>query len=137
LNRNAAQFDNQFLNLDENALNVVVDGSSLPAPRRGGAGLRFVWVDSAGAEQVIDEPSAFAVDGATNNQMELQAAIEVLKRATTGKLPIDRATISKIVIHSDSRYVTDHVNTAIYSWPKNRWMTRDGGPVSMPHNGRT
>lgn len=35
---------------DENALNIYTDGSMLRGPRRGGAGLLFIAVDSKGSE---------------------------------------------------------------------------------------
>ncbi len=41
------------MNLDERAVNVFTDGSSLPSPRRGGIGIGIFTVDDAGHE-VID-----------------------------------------------------------------------------------
>jgi hypothetical protein len=34
--------------LSEDTLEIYVDGSSLSKPRRGGVGIRFVWIDPAG-----------------------------------------------------------------------------------------
>ena len=41
------------MNLDDRAVNIFTDGSSLPSPRRGGTGICIVTVDEAGHE-VID-----------------------------------------------------------------------------------
>jgi ribonuclease HI len=35
----------------------------------------------------------------------------------------------EIDIYTDSQYVVDNLNRAIFEWPKNRWMTRSGPPV--------
>ncbi len=41
--------------LDETALNVYTDGSSYPDKQRAaGVGVRFVWVNDAGAEEISD-----------------------------------------------------------------------------------
>ena len=37
--------------IDETALNIYLDGASLPGPRRGGLGIRYIWVDVHGNEQ--------------------------------------------------------------------------------------
>jgi ribonuclease HI len=36
--------------LAENSLHIYTDGSSLPSPRRGGIGIRFLFIDSEGRE---------------------------------------------------------------------------------------
>lgn len=60
--------------IDETALNIYVDGASLPGPRRGGLGIRFFWVDAQGHVQSEVEPFPYSHVGASNNQMELEAA---------------------------------------------------------------
>src|SRR4051812_4017995 len=40
------------MNLDERAINVFTDGSSLPAPRRGGTGICFVTAGDDGREVI-------------------------------------------------------------------------------------
>jgi ribonuclease HI len=118
-----------MVQIDENALNIFVDGSSLPTPRRGGVGLRFVWVDDAGHEQTSDESVAVAYEGGTNNQMELLAPIHALEVVTGRYPPVDPAGFDKVVIHTDSQYLAENFNNAKYVWPKTRWTTRDGRPV--------
>jgi len=113
----------------ENALSVFTDGASLPGPRRGGVGIHFVHNDSVGNEAVFDlEEPGYA--GATNNRMELQAVIVAVKAIQSGRVPAEMLEgIRKIDIYSDSQYVVDHLPSAIYDWPGNRWMKRAGGPV--------
>lgn len=88
-----------------------------------------MWVDFGGDERYEDDELPTSFGGATNNQMELQAAVEVLKRVIAGRVPADMGDFRRVVIHSDSRYVTENVGSAIYSWPGQKWMTRTGSPV--------
>jgi len=68
--------------IDEDALNIYTDGSSLPNPRRGGIGVRFVYVNSNGDEE-IDDFEYSGYKGGTNNEMELLAVITGLNEAPT------------------------------------------------------
>jgi ribonuclease HI len=111
--------------LAENALHIYTDGSSLPSPRRGGIGIRFLLIDSEGREEITDS-SHVGYESATNNQMELQACIEALEEARDRGLA---SSVSKIVVHSDSQYVVDNWTQAMFVWPKQRWATRAGTPV--------
>ena len=111
--------------LVDDALNVFADGSSLPSPRRGGIGIRFVLIDEEGLEQ-IDDLCPPGYKGATNNEMELMACIIALKEAKLLTLP---PSVRKIVIHTDSTYVCENFASAKYEWPKTGWLTRSGGPV--------
>jgi ribonuclease HI len=114
--------------LEEGALTIYVDGSMYGHPRRGGIGIRFAWLDDAGAEQVYDE-SLPSTEGATNNQMELEAPAVALDMLMRGRTPVDPAQFKKIVIRTDSSYVHDHVSTALYVWRSMGWKTRDGTAV--------
>lgn len=111
--------------LAENALHIYTDGSSLPSPRRGGIGIRFLLIDAQGGEQIIDSRHA-GYEAATNNQMELEACIEALEEARDRGLA---TSVSKIVVHTDSLYVVDNSKQAMFVWPKQRWATRAGAPV--------
>ena len=56
----------------------------------------------------------------TNNRMELTAAIEalnVLKRP------------SKVLLHTDSKYVMDGITSWMANWKKRGWKTADKKPV--------
>lgn len=114
--------------VDERAVNIYADGSSLPTPRRGGIGIRFVWVGADGFEQT-DDHSPPGYKAGTNQEMELQACIEALRLTRKGKTEVPADRYDRILIHSDSRYVVDNVKTALYSWQSNGWQTRDGAPV--------
>lgn len=113
----------------EGALSVFADGSSLSGPRRGGIGIRFVYVDEIGNETVWDsiEPG---VQLGTNNQMELLAIIAALKEIQGPRFRADLLQLAtKVDIYTDSQYVVENLNSAIFEWPKNKWMTRSGPPV--------
>ena len=111
--------------LAENALHIYTDGSSLPSPRRGGIGIRFLLIDSQGREEISDSRHA-GYKGATNNQMELEACIESLEEARDRGLA---TSVSKIVVHTDSQYVVENVTRAKFTWPNQRWTTTPGRPV--------
>jgi ribonuclease HI len=123
-------FDSRPLEyLDEQALNIYTDGSSYSGPRRGGVGILYVTVDENGHERVDDYPRpGFA--GATNNQMELQAAIEALAALASKRAPVSASTYKKIVIWTDSIYLVDGFNSARFTWPSTGWTTQDGNPVA-------
>ena len=113
---------------EENALNIYTDGSMLPAPRRGGGGIYFIVVDAQGNEEDYEQPLP-GYQGATQNQMELEAPIQALKMATGRHPPFDPSRYRKIVVKTDSTYVADHFGTAISFWSRNSWLTKDGKPV--------
>lgn len=56
----------------------------------------------------------------TNNQMELTAAIEVLKALPEGQ---------KITLTTDSQYVKNGITAWIKAWIRNGWMTSTKQPV--------
>ena len=119
----------RFISPAEDALTVFTDGSSLHGPRRGGIGIRFIYTDSQGSEQVLDsEELGYA--SATNNQMELMAVITAMKEIQGRRFPEEMlASARRIDIYTDSQYVADNVNNACFTWPANQWMTKDGPPV--------
>jgi len=110
---------------DDDALIIYTDGSSLPSPRRGGTGIRFVKINEIGNEVSEDIVSPFGYEGATNNQMELQAPITALKEA----LKRDLSPFSKILIKTDSQYVANNFKTAVFQWSQQRWLNRNGKPI--------
>lgn len=116
------------MNLDERAVNVFTDGSSLPSPRRGGTGICVVTVDEAG-DEVIDQIQPQGFKGATNQEMELMACIQALRELGGRYSPVHISRFSKIVIHTDSQYVADNVYSARFVWPSRRWFGADGQPV--------
>lgn len=113
---------------DERDLNVYTDGSSRPAPRRGGIGIRFVTVDTSGYEQVADYPLP-GFEGASNQQMEIMAVIEALKALVHRRVPLELEPWRRVVIWTDSMFVVEGYGSARFTWPGNGWRTREGNPV--------
>jgi ribonuclease HI len=110
----------------EDAINIYTDGSSFSHPRSGGIGIRLVFVNEEGFEEVEDiSPPGFT--GATNNEMELYACIEGIKQA------MDHPAFDgfrRIAIHTDSQYVSENYNRAIYEWPGLKRCNYYGKPVA-------
>lgn len=115
--------------LAESALSVFTDGSAQARPRRGGIGIRFVHTDDVGNETPYDLPLPGYV-AETVNRMELTAIIVALKTIERGRLPENLLEgIRRIDVYTDSMYVAENLDHAIYTWPRQSWMTRDGAPV--------
>jgi ribonuclease HI len=109
----------------EDALNIYTDGSSLQKPRRGGIGIRFIWIDDSGNEAEKDViPTGYK--SATNNQMEIQACIIALREALGMQI---LKKVSRIVIFTDSQYVKDNYQRAMFAWPKSQWRGVCGRPI--------
>ena len=94
-------------------IKIYTDGSCLENPGNGG------W-----AAIIIDDGKKTEIKGSkkntTNNQMELLAPIEALK-----KIP----KASKIEIFTDSKYVKSGITEWIHNWKKNGWKTANKEPV--------
>jgi ribonuclease HI len=110
----------------EDALLIYTDGSLYPKGCKGGYGVVFIHVDGVGREFVVSEHAPPGIVGTTGNRMELQACIDALTLAPeiacfTG--------VSKIVIRTDSRYVTSNYLNALGAWRLSRWHNRDGRPL--------
>ncbi len=94
-------------------IKIYTDGSCLENPGNGG------W-----AAIIIDDGKKTKIKGSkkntTNNQMELLAPIEALKKIPKG---------SKIEIFTDSKYVKSGITEWIHNWKKNGWKTADKQPV--------
>jgi ribonuclease HI len=115
--------------LDERDLNVYIDGSSLSSPRRGGVGILFITEGPDG--HWLETPYAVAgFAGATNNQMELQGCIEAFQGLARGQVSIDATSYRKVVFWTDSQYLVNGYDSARFTWPSARWLTRDGNPVA-------
>jgi len=88
-------------------IKIYTDGSCLGNPGNGG------W-----AAIIIDDGKKTQIKGSkkntTNNQMELLAPIEALKKIPKG---------SKVQIFTDSKYVKLGITEWIYNWKKNGWKT--------------
>jgi ribonuclease HI len=112
------------MELDENALIIYVDGSCLPKPRRGGIGFKFIFPSKCNKKDRNFCPVGY--NGATNNQMELQACILAIKEAR--RFLKEKKCFDKIIIYSDSQYVVDNYISMMYRSLKG-WKTEDGAPI--------
>ena len=94
-------------------IKIYTDGSCLENPGNGG------W-----AAIIIDDGKKTQIKGSkkntTNNQMELLAPIEALKKIPKG---------SEVEIFTDSKYVKSGITEWIHNWKKNGWKTADKQPV--------
>ena len=90
-------------------IKIYTDGSCLENPGNGG------W-----AAIIIDDGKKTQIKGSkkntTNNQMELLAPIEALKKIPKG---------SEVQIFTDSKYVKSGITEWIHNWKKNGWKTAD------------
>ena len=88
-------------------IKIYTDGSCIENPGNGG------W-----AAIIFMNNKKIAITGnkknTTNNQMELMAAIEALKKIPTGQ---------KVQIYTDSKYVKLGITEWIEKWAQNNWKT--------------
>jgi len=108
-----------------NTIYIYTDGSSLSKPRRGGIGIRYVYLVDNDEEFRIDLEE-FGYESATNNQMELKAVIFGLKKLHQQNIPIK---YNLIEVRTDSQYITGNLNNAKYSWLRNQWKNIFGRPI--------
>lgn len=96
-------------------IHVYTDGSALGNPGKGG------WAVIIEGDGIYKELGG-AVEHATNNQMELRAAIEACAFLNTHGY-------KEAVIHADSQYVVKGIQLWIKNWKKNNWRTSARKPV--------
>ena len=88
-------------------IKIYTDGSCLENPGKGG------W-----AAIIIEDGKKIQIKGSkkntTNNQMELLAPIQALKKISKG---------SAVQIFTDSKYVKSGITEWIHNWKKNGWKT--------------
>lgn len=103
-------------NLSE--VHIYIDGAARGNPGPAGWGAVLFFSD----DKIIELGGASK--HATNNQMELTAALEAL-RFCSAKNP------SLVVhMHTDSTYVLKGITGWVFAWEKNGWKTKTGNPVS-------
>ncbi|MDB5871806.1 MAG: hypothetical protein JWQ07_1248 [Ramlibacter sp.] len=113
---------------DEEALNIYTDGSSFPGKKRAaGVGVVLMWVDEAGDPQT-SEHAPTGYQSATIDEMEIQACTVGLQEAMS-VFP-DLSRFKKIVLFSDSQYVTENFVKAMNVWPQRAWRGANGMPVA-------
>ena len=109
----------------DDAINVYTDGSSFSGPRLGGIGIRLVIINQSGDEE-FEDVLLPGHAGATNNQMELYACIQGIQKAMHHPA---FNNCRSVAIHSDSQYVVDNKDRALFSWSRNKWRNSQGKPV--------
>jgi ribonuclease HI len=92
---------------------VYTDGGCTPNPGPGGWGA--ILISGKHRKELCGGEAA-----ATNNRMELLAAISALEAL---KKP------SRVDLHTDSQYVRNGIHTWIHNWKKKGWRTAEGKPV--------
>ncbi len=94
-------------------IKIYTDGSCLENPGNGG------W-----AAIIIEDGKKTQIKGSkkntTNNQMELIAPIQALKKIPKGR---------EVYIFTDSKYVKSGITEWIHNWKKNGWKTANKQPV--------
>lgn len=120
-------------NLEEGALTINTDGSMLSNPRLGGIGVQFAWIGDDGYPRTHDDEYP-GYEGATINEMELQACIQALETLLSkhppANLPGHLLEYERITICTDSRYVADNFVNAKFIWPRTKWLKSGGAPVA-------
>ncbi len=95
-------------------IKIYTDGSCIGNPGKGG------W-----AAIILKDGKKTEIKGSekdtTNNQMELLAPIQALKKIPKG---------SKVEIFTDSKYVKSGITEWIHNWKKNGWKTANKKGVS-------
>lgn len=95
-------------------ITIFTDGAAKGNPGPGGYGAVISFGDS-----VLEIGSA--LDRTTNNETELKAVVEALK-----KVPENSA---KVEIYTDSKYVVEGATGWTFGWMKNGWKTKAGSDV--------
>ena len=95
-------------------IKIYTDGSCIGNPGKGG------W-----AAIILNNGEKTEIKGSekdtTNNQMELLAPIQALKKIPKG---------SKVEIFTDSKYVKSGITEWIHNWKRNGWKTANKKEVS-------
>ena len=82
-----------------------------------------------GSERVDDFSAPNSIPGSEAQEMELQAVVEALKLALTFRAPVELDRFEKVEIYSDSLYVCDNFDRAVYEWSRQGWRRSSGAPL--------
>ena len=99
--------------MSEPRIEIFTDGACLGNPGPGG------WAAIL-RNDGIEKEIMGGERATTNNRMELMAAIRALEAVKTR---------SKVILHTDSRYVMDGITQWLARWKTNGWKTSDKKPV--------
>ncbi len=110
----------KLLNIKEHVFHLYSDGACRGNPGRGGWGI--LAEDSQGTVLFED----MGVDNrTTNNRMELQGAIEVLKQLQKYLKQTSVGEGFVVRLFSDSKYVVDGISKWVLGWKKKGWKKAD------------
>jgi ribonuclease HI len=121
--------------MEKNKITIYTDGSARGNPGKAGwAGIILFHPHSTSSlsmerskERVI-EIGGYSPH-ATNNQMELTAAIKTLETLKNLKEKLKIDTNTNVEIFSDSKYVVLGITEWIFNWQKNNWISSTKKPV--------
>ena len=94
-------------------ITIYTDGSSLGNPGAGGWGALLIYQDK-------QKEISGNIASATNNQMEMTAAIEALKALKTP---------CNVVLYTDSQYLKRGMSEWLDKWLTNNWQSSNKKPV--------
>lgn len=99
--------------MKQKAYLIYTDGACHPNPGTGGWGAFIKFGEKEDKIYGGQKP-------ATNQQMEMMAAIKALEYIPEG---------SKAILFTDSKYLRDGITNWIYGWKRNGWKTKEGRDV--------
>ena len=100
-------------------VNIYTDGAARGNPGPGGYGTILEYVDSTGKLHTREYSQGYRLT--TNNRMELLAAIVGLEALTKP---------CRVILHSDSKYLTDAFNQHwVEGWIRRGWKRAGNEPV--------
>lgn len=97
-------------------LRIYTDGGCWPNPGYGA--YAYVIVDEK--DEIVAEECISVLD-TTNNQMEMRAIIEGLKKV--------KKLQGKFEVYTDSKYCIDGIKSWVHKWKKKGWKTSTGCDV--------
>lgn len=103
-------------------ITIYTDGAASGNPGPAGWAAVILLMQNSGEPRVLAEIGR-KHEHATNNQMELTAAIEALKYVKEKKLNLP------VEIFADSKYVILGITEWIHGWLKNNWRNANKKPV--------
>jgi ribonuclease HI len=118
-----------LLDLNEREKITIYTDGSVAANNNGGVGIRIISIDSNGDEVVNDSYSS-GHRNANSGQMEIIACTVALEEAIRLQLTL---SINRIVIFTDSKYVSENYKKAMFKWSCNQWKRSTGRPVPDAH----
>lgn len=111
-----------------NTLTIYVDGS-VTNDNVGGVGIRIISADQNGEEISYDSHAA-GYHNVNSGQIEIIACRVALEEALKQRLT---SSVNKVVILTDSKYVSENYKEAMFVWVRNRWHRKSGRPVPDAH----